>query len=236
MRRRRTRRQSGLLPDEEGRGSQQDSTKGRCWAFRAERKMGRGRTHPLLHPCAAALPAASYVTMESSERFNDFKARFEAQGSDPEATVRLLVEGMVTLEQDEALGAQLMALVISKKNLQPDPGALSGQRFRPADGTLGRLLADPNISRALAGGTHQQGYQDFDPAALRVELDRGYSAGAQGVDYPRPGEAKLFLRCGGADTPRPVTLAKNSSGCWKVINLSSLTSGVRRPAAEVGDF
>ena len=174
--------------------------------------------------------------MESSERFNDFKARFEAQGSDPEATVRLLVEGMVTLEQDEALGAQLMALVISKKNLQPDPDALSGQRFRPADGTLSRLLADPNISRALAGGTHQQGYQDFDPAALRVELDRGYSSGAQGVDYPRPGEAKLFLRCGGADTPRPVTLAKNSSGTWKVVNLSSLTSGVRRPAAEVGDF
>jgi hypothetical protein len=30
--------------------------------------------------------------MDSSERFNDFKARFEAQGSDPEATVRLLVE------------------------------------------------------------------------------------------------------------------------------------------------
>lgn len=168
--------------------------------------------------------------------FNDFKARFEAEGKDPEATVRLLVEGMVTYEQDEELGQQMMALVISKKLLQADPGAPSGQRFRAADGTLRRLHADPNIARSLAGGTHQQGYADFDPANLRVELDRGYSSGAQGVGYPREGEAKFFLRSGGADTPRPVSLARNSAGYWKITNLGSLTTGVRKPAAEVGDF
>ena len=174
--------------------------------------------------------------MNSSERFSEFKARFEAQGTDPEATVRLLVEGMATLEQDEELGAQMMALVLSKKLLQPDPGAPSGQRFRAANGTLGRLRADPNIARSLVGGTHQQGYADADLAGLPVELDRGYSPGAQGVDYPRPGEARFFVRSGGADTPRPVNLARNSGGYWKVTSMSSLTSGVRRPAAQVSDF
>ena len=143
---------------------------------------------------------------------------------------------MVAVEHDEELAVQLMALVLSRKLLQADPCAPSGHRLPPSDATIRRLRADPHIARSYAGATYQQGYADFDPAKLRVELDRGYSSTTQGIDYPEPGRAKFFLRCGGADTPRPVTLARNSAGQWKVTSLSSLTVGVRRPASEAGDF
>jgi hypothetical protein len=169
------------------------------------------------------------------QAFAAFRARFEAQGKDPEAVTRMLVEGMLALEQDPGLGSQMMALVTSKKNLEIDPDAPAGVRFRHTDDSVRRLLANPNIARSYAGGDHRSGYGGFAPD--RIALDRGYSADRQGIDYPAAGQAKFFVRCGGADTPRPVTLARNDAGYWKVTNFSSLTVGVRPPAGGGGgDF
>ena len=97
------------------------------------------------------------------DRFNDARARQEAQGHEAEATIRLLVEGMVTLEQDAELGEQIMALVVSKRLLQPDPSAPSGHRFPRSDNSVKRLLAQPRIARSYAGATYQGGYEDHDP-------------------------------------------------------------------------
>jgi hypothetical protein len=168
--------------------------------------------------------------------FDDFKTRFETGGSDPEAVVRLLIEGMCTLETDSDLGEQMVALVCSKKILDPAPETLSGFRFRRTDDSLDRLRRNADIARSYAGGTHGNDYRDANPAAPRVTLDTVYSARAQGIDYPQAGQAKLFVASGGADTPRPVTLARNNAGLWKVVNFSSLTVGVRPPATEAGDF
>ncbi len=170
----------------------------------------------------------------NDEAFAAFKTRFEAEGKDPAAVTRLLVEGMLMLEQDAELGSQMMALVYSKKNLELAPDAPAGVRFRRTDDSVRRLLANVNIARSYCGGTDQNGYGEFAPS--RIELDTGYSAARQGIDYPAPGQAKFFVKCGGADTPRPVTLARNNAGYWKVTNFSSLTVGVKQPAAEAGDF
>ena len=151
-----------------------------------------------------------------------FRERFESQGSDPEAVVALLVEAMVTLEVDEKLGAEMMTMVISRR-------LDAGEYIR-------RLLANTNIARSYAGGTYQNDYDDFDMGALRVELDAEYSSVGQGVGIPSEGRAKFFVKSGGADRPRPVLLAKNNSGKWKVTEFSSLTVGVRQPATVAGDF
>ena len=168
--------------------------------------------------------------------FPEFKSRFERGGSDPELVVSLLVEGMCALELDSDLGEQMVALLCSKKVLDPAPGTLSGFRFRKTDDSLNRLRRNANIARSYAGGTHESDYKDCDPLTPTVTLDKVYSAGAQGVDFPEPGRAKFFVHSGGADNPRPVTLARNSAGLWKVVNFSSMTTGVRPPASEAGDF
>jgi hypothetical protein len=170
----------------------------------------------------------------SSETFSAFNTRFDQQGQDPEVVVKLFVEGMLMLEQDAELGSQMMALLCSKKNLDLDADAPSGLRFRRTDDSIRRLRANLNIARSYAGGDYQAGYGGF--SLDKIAIDKSYSAARQGVDYPAPGQAKFFVKSGGADTPRPITLARNNGGYWKVINFSSLTVGVRTPAAADGDF
>lgn len=167
--------------------------------------------------------------------YDAFEQRYLAEAADAHAVCRLFVDGMLTLERDEALGTQMMLRCCSTRHLDPDASAPSGHRFRMSDReAVKRLLRDPNIARSYAGGHHETGYAGAD--ASRIALDTSYSASAQGVDHPAAGQAKLFVASGGADNPRPITLARNSRGEWKVTGFSSLTTGVRKPAAEVGDF
>lgn len=157
----------------------------------------------------------------------DPAARFVAVAADPHAVVRLLLEGLVTLERDAAVGEALLAQVVSKDQL----GADGRLRDREA---LRRLTASRDIARSYVGATATGDYA-WD-GALRVTFDAAYSAARQGVDYPEPGHAKLFVASGGADTPRPVELRRNGQGQWKVTGWSSLTVGVRRGATAAGDF
>ncbi|MFQ5832078.1 MAG: hypothetical protein ACE5H4_05215 [Candidatus Thorarchaeota archaeon] len=46
----------------------------------------------------------------------------------------------------------------------------------------------------------------------------------------------IFIESGGADSPRPVTVARNKHGQWKLTSYGSLCVGVRKPASEVDDF
>ncbi len=167
-------------------------------------------------------------------RVDDLRARYETVAADPAAVVHLFVEGLLAIEHDAALAEQLLCVVIAKNLLSASPDAASGHRLPRADQTLTRIQARPAIARALAGGTPAADYADADLA--RFTLDRAYSARGQGIDQPSPGKAKFFVTCTGADTPRPITLARNSAGQWKVVEWSSLTVGVKPAATTAGDF
>ena len=165
-----------------------------------------------------------------------FQQRFQHDGRDPRGTIQMLVEALLMVEREERLASWMLPTVLSNKSLTPDQSTPGGYKLAPSDQTLYRLRSNPNIARSLVGGTPEANYLDFDHQNPRVELDTTYSSNRQGIDYPKPGQAKFFLRCGGADTPRPVTLARNNAGLWKVIEFSSLTLGVRPSAAVAGDF
>ncbi len=170
----------------------------------------------------------------SNDALAGFQARYDQHAADPAEVVRLFVEALLAIETAPDLAPQMMCTVIARNLLTATPGTATGYALPRADQTIARLSASPAIARALAGGTPDAAYADADLS--RFALDRSYSARAQGVDYPAPGKAKLFVACGGADTPRPITLARNNAGQWKVTEWSSLTVGVKRPAAAAGDF
>lgn len=165
-----------------------------------------------------------------STAFTKFAARVASQDRDPEAVVALFVEALVALEGDEDTGREMIALLCSDLQRSPASGSPSGYRLGPsAKEAVRRVLRDRNIARSYAGASHGNGYTDFDASALDIKLDRNYAANRQGVDYPGPGQAKLFVVCGGADNPRPVTLTRTSDGHWRIHEWSSLTLGVRKP-------
>ena len=49
------------------------------------------------------------------------------------------------------------------------------------------------------------------------------------------GNFKVFVKCYGADSPRPIKLVKNNKGFWKAKEWSSIIMGMRKPVVEVDD-
>jgi hypothetical protein len=43
------------------------------------------------------------------------------------------------------------------------------------------------------------------------------------------GTYKLFVKCSGADTPRPMSMKRNDKGIWKALEWSSLLVGIKKP-------
>ena len=74
------------------------------------------------------------------------------------------------------------------------------------------------------GATPQNGYAPNTPYQITVS--------EQAYPYKEQVRATLFIRSGGADSPRPVTLRlKPSTGQWFLEEFSSLLLDVRAPAS-----
>jgi hypothetical protein len=43
------------------------------------------------------------------------------------------------------------------------------------------------------------------------------------------GTYKLFVKCSGADTPRPMSMKRNDKGIWKAMEWSTLVVGIKKP-------
>ena len=71
------------------------------------------------------------------------------------------------------------------------------------------------------GATPQNDYTPAKPYAVSVS-ENPYS-------YSSPGCAKLFVKSGGADSPRPVTMRQAKDGKWYLWEYSSLLLDIRAP-------
>lgn len=73
----------------------------------------------------------------------------------------------------------------------------------------------------FAGATPNNDYQPVAPYTIEVSENQ-YS-------YDEQGYAKLFIKSGGADSPRPIKLRKAKDGKWYLWEYSSILSGIRQP-------
>jgi len=145
--------------------------------------------------------------------------------ADPHGVVQLLVDGMHALERDPEAGEAQIAAVCAKP-------LLAGEGKLHDRGSIDRLRTSRDIARSYLGGTPATNYEIAPGAKVAIDTSNPHA----GIDYPEAGHAKLFVACGGADSPRPLELRKNAKGEWKVTAWSSLTVGVKKSAAATGDF
>lgn len=73
------------------------------------------------------------------------------------------------------------------------------------------------------GSTPENDYNPEEPLTVVVE-ENPYS-------YDNEGYAKLFIKCGGADSSRPITLRKQKDGVWVLWSdaIIPLLTGIRKP-------
>ena len=106
---------------------------------------------------------------------------------------------------------------IAMINFLKGPAPLSARNL-----DLFKMQVTDYLSRSyFAGSTPQNDYAPTKPYTV-VITDNPHSYGVQGV-------VKLFVYCGGADSPRPIEMRLAKDGKWYLTEYSSLLSGIRKP-------
>ena len=171
-------------------------------------------------PCAEAA-----MKLESSEHW--VRVEFDALPQSaaevapcqtPEETAALAVAALVRYTEDQAAGIEMLNVLRGPK------GPLSAQEIQLLKD---QLLRDRDyVARShFNGATPDNNYTPIEPYSVTV-ADSVHS-------YDQENYATLYIRSGGADSPRPITLRKKpSTGEWFLWNHVGLLPGIRVPASQ----
>jgi len=171
---------------------------------------------------------AKKVTKGIITDFKKFKAAWEKDAGDPYESIMYYVIAALNIEKDTDLADAMMTVVVSKRDCMESSKSPSGLKLgKSARYYIGQFQDDKSIARSYVGASWKDDYA-FHKKNLVMTVTRD-----QKVDDKT---RKIFIESGGADSPRPVTVARNKHGQWKLTNYGSLCVGVRKPASEVDDF
>ncbi len=171
---------------------------------------------------------AKKVTKGMITDFKKFKAAWETDAGDPYESIMYYLIAALNIEKDADLADSMMTVVVSKRDCMESSKSPSGLRLgKSARYYIGQFQDDKNIARSYLGANWKDDYS-FDMKNLVMTVTRD-----QKVDDKT---RKIFIESGGADSPRPATLARNKHRQWKLTNYGSLCVGVRKPASKVDDF
>ena len=144
------------------------------------------------------------VTMEQ------FTALPQAEMQSPYDTAAMFVVALNHYAQNKD---ESIAMI----NFLKGPAPLS-----PRDISLFKTQVTDYLVRSyFAGATPQNDYAPSQPYAVVIS-DNVYS-------YATSGSVKLFVQCGGADSPRPIEMRQAKDGKWYLSGYSSLLVGIMKP-------
>jgi hypothetical protein len=172
----------------------------------------------ILAVAAVALGAAHAALPTSLE---DFQAQIAAKASDPKAAVGLWFDAVyVYIGGNKDLGSQLITEMCKDKAWKTSTGYF-----------INALDNKPHIFRSYAKGAMADNKYQMDPENYELTFS-GELNMKPFVDKDEGEYCKLFIKSGGADSPRPITLQRNNAGQYKFYEFSSICVDVRPPAED----
>lgn len=164
------------------------------------------------------------------ENTSEFLALRDQLARTPQGGAAVFVAALIVYASDMRLGLQCLTMAIDLSRLQDGSSGVKGKEPTKRDQQSFRdyLGSRPYLARSYVQGTSPDSGYELVPPPLRVRIKE------------QPGDlqadkARVFVYCSGADSPRPIRLARNASGIWKATEWSSLLVGIRPPASSVVD-
>ncbi|MCQ2496018.1 MAG: hypothetical protein MJ131_05445 [Lachnospiraceae bacterium] len=155
----------------------------------------------------------TYKFNELPQNAAELMALPEAALTDANAVAALAVLALIQFSKNEATGVEMLNALKGPAPLSERDKSFLHDRF---DGTSHLPMS------YFEGATPQNNYTPSTPYTISVS-ENPYSR-----DQFAQGYLTLYLKSGGADSPRPVTLRnKPSSGQWFLWDFASLVSGIR---------
>jgi len=183
----------------------------------------------VLLACSSLQAQATIEIKDIPTNISDFVDMRDELSQTPDGAAALFVVAMMMYSQDKEVGKQAFTIALDRTNLQEDPNGYMG--FAPARGLNYHLnrLSDEEfqmITQSYFKGTSPESKYKLPSGNQYVETTwNKYSEQSNG-------DIRLFVKCTGAASPRPITVRKNNRGIWKVYNYSSYFLGVMGPPVD----
>lgn len=164
----------------------------------------------------------------SVEEFIELRDR---EATTPEGGAMMMVIALLMYTKDADLGMKAYTIALDQMNLVEGGTGAVYMGFSPTRGAKYDLenyygKHKDHLGNTYILGTNVNSNYRLPAAPYKIEMTRNkYSEQTDG-------QIKVFIKCSGADSPRPVTLRKNNRGIWKVTSYSSLFVGVRKAAVD----
>lgn len=177
----------------------------------------------LKNPAAEAVKPTAGSAEPRRERFTfsalpeslaQLQALPEAALSSPFQTAALTVCALCAYAADKQIGTEMLNWLRGPRPLNGQDISFLNDRFRDGKTYLPFSY--------FAGATPENNYTPQEPFTLFIESNH-LSAAEQGYQ-------KLFIPCGGADSPRPIKLRRKGDGRWFLWEQYLLTN-IRPPKA-----
>lgn len=139
-----------------------------------------------------------------------------AVGTDAQKAAAYAVAALARYEQSPEDAYAMLNVLLGPRPLNGADKQFIQDRFR------GKMYL---MRSYFKGATPQNNYTPKQPYAVEVQTND--------YTYKEDGYARFLITCGGADSPRPMTLRKKgSTGEWFLWDYKGLLSGIRIPASE----
>ena len=140
----------------------------------------------------------------------------------PEGGATMFMLALKIYEKNKELGNKCLVVAVHRKLLR------EGNVYKGFDILRGdKRLINSQLSRNthlnnsyIKGSSPENGYSVKLPYVYEFKSNP-YSKGADENTY------KIYIKCSGASSPRPITLHKNNRGIWKASSWSSVLVGIR---------
>ena len=147
----------------------------------------------------------------------------------PEGGAATFVLAMILFEKDRKMGTDALTMVLDRSNLVESMNGYKG--FSPGQSIkyhIGRFDSKSYWGRSYILGTSPENAYAL-PEQLNVETLRNATSEQSN------GDVKIFIKCTGADSHRPITLRANDKGIWKAVECSSMFLDMRAPQQIISD-
>lgn len=181
-------------------------------------------------PLAAENPTHTVTVSSMPADVAAFEQFRDATATTPEGGAVALLLALRLYQANPTTGIQALIMAVDSNHLVASTGPHSYKGFTLARATkdlVDRQLAGTPylLDSYLPGTSAATGYRATNPPFTFALTSNQFSGS------PNSGQFKVFLPSSGADTPRPVTLKRNSKGIWKASEFSSLLVGIKKPAS-----
>lgn len=162
---------------------------------------------------------------ESIESFIDFRNKVAVT---PEGGAAVFLLALKIYTENQTLGAQCL---VAAADLNSLTGGDTYKGYSLSNWDMSLIKSQLLEKNKKTANSYIKGSSVENSYAVKLPYIYEFSSNAYSGD-PASGSFKIFVKCSGADSARPINLKQNNRGIWKASGWSSLLTGIKKPPVD----